>query len=503
MFDNVSSGFELFFTPSGLALTALGCFLGLVIGVLPGLGPLMGIILLTPVAFYLEPVVGMGLLIAIYVGGSCGGAISAILLRIPGTPLAAATLLDGYPMAQKGRAAEAVGLAISSSALGGLIGGVVLILLSPVLADFALNFGPFEYFALTLLGMISIAVVSRESTLKGLMAACLGLLLATVGADKFTQFNRFTFDSDFLLAGFHLVAIIVGLFAFSEVFREIESGGLNTSKKVGSVRVSFSSIRQVIKNPINLTRSSLIGTFFGALPGAGGVISSFTSYAVAKAHAKPGEHYGEGEAGGVIATESANNACCGGSLIPSLALAVPGDAVCAVLMGSLILLGFFPGPDLFEKNGDVVGGIFLAYIFANIVLIFIGIWLAPVFSSVVNLKKRYLIPIIVLLSTVGTYSLQSSMFDLWTMLLFGVVGYFLRKYDFPLAPVVIGLVLGPLCEENLRRSLIFSGGDYGVFFDRPISATVMLINVALLMLIFMPKKLKPLNFLSKMARRKT
>ncbi|WP_136443779.1 tripartite tricarboxylate transporter permease [Pacificoceanicola onchidii] len=491
MLEILSQGLPGFLTPQALMMVTVGTFAGLIIGVLPGLGPLMGIVLLTPIAVYLDQVAAMSLLVAVYVGGSCGGAVSAILLRIPGTPLAAATLLDGYPMAAKGKSGEAIGLAVAASAVGGIIGGIFLVFLSPLLANVALKFGPFEYFAITLMGLLSVSIVSQGSAVKGLTVAALGLFIATFGADKFSQYNRFTFGTDALLGGFHIVAVIVGLFAFSEMFLEIERGGLDEKKDGQAGRVPFfKSLGALVPRWKNLLRSSTVGTLFGILPGAGGVISSFTSYAIAKSNAGPDEKFGEGEPNGVIATESANNACCGGALIPSFALGVPGDAAAAVLMGSLILIGYFPGPTLFENHIDIVGGIFLAYLFANVALAFLGIWLAPLFAFTLRIKKRQLIPIITVLAIVGTFSIRWSVFDLWTMLGFGIIGYLLRRANYPLAPVVIGLVLGPICEENLRRSLLFSNGDYGIFFERPISATIMAINVAVFTWIFVPPALK-------------
>lgn len=495
MFEILSLGLSGFLTPASLAMVVIGCAFGLVVGVLPGLGPLMGIVLLTPFVFFLPQVAAMGLLIAVYVGGSCGGAVSAILLRIPGTPLAAATLMDGYPMAQKGHSSDAIGLAVAASAVGGIIGGIFLVGLSPVLADFALRFGPFEYFAMTLLGMLSVAVVSEGSAVKGIAVALLGLLVATVGADQFSQYNRFTFGTDNLLGGLHLVAVVVGVFALPEMFIEIEQGGLNASKEYHTKRVRLlPALAGVMRRWITLLRSSALGTFFGALPGAGGVIAAFIAYAVEKSRAKPEDCFGEGEPKGVIATEASNNACVGGTLIPSLALAVPGDAVAAVLLGALILIGYFPGPTLFENNLDVVGGIFLAYIFANVALLFLGVWLAPFFAFVLRAKKRHLIPVVLLLSIGGTFAIRWSVFDLWVMLGFGAVGYVLRKANYPLAPLVIGLVLGPICEENLRRSLLFSGGDYGIFLDRPIAATILYIVFAMLVWICIPARWKSALF---------
>jgi len=479
--DALFSGYELFANPLAIALTIFGCFLGLVIGVLPGLGPLMGIILLLPAAFHLPPVAAMGMLIAVFVGGSCGGAVAAIVLRIPGTPIAAATLLDGYPMAQKGRAGEAIGLAISASAAGGIFGGIILIAFAPVLAEFALRFGPPEYFGLALLGLIAIAVVGREAPLKGFMAGALGLLIATLGTDAISGAQRFTFGYFELSSGFHIVSIVVGLFAISELIVQIRQGGLLDAPQVPKVRMSLSSISLLYKHWFNLLRSSVIGTFFGALPGAGGVISAFSSYAVAKAQSKPEECYGQGAEGGVVATEAANNAAAGGTLIPTMALGVPGDASSAVLMSALILFGYFPGPELFEQNLDVAGGIFLAYIVANITLIFLGFLLTPLFLTILRMRRVYLLPLVLMLSIMGTFSLQSSIFDLWVMLGFGCLGYFLRSSGYPLAPIIIGVVLGPILESNLRRSLLISRDGLSIFWEREISLLILSVTTILVL----------------------
>ena len=480
LLESLGTGFELFFTPLAISLTLLGVLFGLLVGALPGLGPLMGIILLLPVAIGLPPIAAMGLLIAIFVGGSCGGSISAILLRIPGTPLAAATLFDGYPMAQKGRAADAIGIAISASALGGLFGGLVLILAAPVLADFASGFAPPEYTALAITGLIAIAAISGDSILKGLLSGCFGLLLATIGTDEFSTGYRFTFDSYHMLNGFHIVAIVVGLFAISEMAFQMVGNDLTAKPRIDVVRASFSSLLLTLRHWINLIRSSSIGAFFGSLPGAGGVISSFTAYAAAKAAALPEEGYGEGAEGGVVATESANNATVGGTLIPSLALGIPGDASSAVLIGALLILGFFPGPTLFEQQPEIVGGVFMVYLASNVFLLILGILTTPLFVYVLRVPKVHLIPTVLLMCAVGTFALQASVFDLWVMLGFGLIGIVFRAANYPLAPIVIGTILGPLLENNLRRSLLISQDGYWIFLDRPVSAVLMVINVALL-----------------------
>ncbi len=476
----LAEGFQLFFTPLAVGLTAAGLLFGLLVGVLPGLGPLMGIILLLPVAIGLPPVAAMGFLIAIFVGGSCGGSISAILLRIPGTPLAAATLFDGYPLAQKGRVADAVGIAISSSALGGLFGGAVLILAAPLLAQFARGFAPPEFTALAITGLIAIAAISEGSPLKGLVSGCFGLLLATIGTDEFSTGYRFTFGSYHMLSGFHIVAVVVGLFAISEMAFQVMGRDLLDRPNIAFVRPSFATVRMTLRHWKNLLRSSAIGAFFGSLPGAGGDISSFTAYAAAKAAAHPDEKYGEGAEGGIVATESANNATVGGTLVPSLALGIPGDASSAVLIGALLILGFFPGPMLFEQQPAIVGGIYLVYLASNVLLLVLGILVTPIFVYVLRQRKVYLIPTVLLLCAVGTFALQASVFDLWVMLGFGLVGILFRGAGYPLAPVVIGLILGPLLENNLRRSLLISHDGYWIFLERPVSAALLAIDVLLI-----------------------
>ncbi len=355
MIESLVSGFDLFVSPVAIGLTFIGVIIGLLVGALPGLGPLMGIILLLPVAISLPPVAAMGFLIAIFVGGSCGGSISAILLRIPGTPLAAATLFDGYPMAKKGRSSDAIGIAISASALGGLFGGLVLILASPVLAKFASDLAPPEYAMLAITGLFAIAIISGGSLVKGLASGCFGLLLSTIGADEFSTGYRFTFGSHNMLNGFHIVAVVVGLFVISEMAHQIMGKDLLKKPDVKVARPGFGSIVLTLHHWVNLLRSSGVGVFFGALPGAGGVISSFTSYAIAKAWSKPEEKYGEGAEGGVVATESASNATVGGTLVPTLSLGIPGDASSAMLFGALLILGFVPGPACSSSNPRWLG----------------------------------------------------------------------------------------------------------------------------------------------------
>lgn len=478
--DLILGGISLAFSVKAVTLVFIGTLLGVIIGAIPGLGPLMGIILLLPVVISLTPVEGVGLLMAIFVGGSCGGAISAILLGIPGTPLAAATLLDGYPMAKKGRHSEAVGLAFTSSALGGLIAGIFLIFFTPMIAQFANKFAPPEYAALAILGLVSIAVVAKERTLKGIIAGLLGLLLATIGTDDLTDGTRFTFDTFHLLGGFHIVSICFGLFAISEVAIQLAQRGQKTKIDLKIKKIQISSLFIIFRHIPNLVRSSIVGAFIGALPGTGGVTSAFTAYSISKGRAKPEEKYGDGAPGGVVATESANNATCGGVMIPTLSLGIPGDASSAILMSVLLILGYFPGPELFKNSPEVVGGIFYVYILANIFLLGIGVFMAPVFASILKVREGRLFPIVLLSCAIGTFAVQYSVFDLWAMLGFGVLGTLMRAAKYPLAPVVIGVVLGPIAELNIRKSLLLSDNGFWIFLQRPISLTIIVLAVIVL-----------------------
>ena len=471
-----------------LGATAFGVFVGIIVGILPGLGPLLGLTLLTPLAMGMNPLTGMGLLLGIFVGGTCGGAISAVLLGIPGTPIAAATLFDGYPMAQRGRAPLAVGLAISASAIGGMIGGLFLIFASPLLASVARRFAPPEHFSLALTGIVMIAIVSRGSTLKGFMVGLTGLLISTIGMDPYVSKMRFTFGSMRLAGGIGIVPMVIGLFAVSEMFRQIELGGLDVNPKIRAFRAPLDSIRVTLARGWHLLRSSMIGTFVGALPGTGSVIASFLSYSVAKASCRTPEEYGTGIPEGVIATESANNACCGGVLIPSLSLAILGDPSSAMLLAALMLLGFLPGPELFAVHPGMVGGIFLAYVVANVFLLVIGLAFVPVFVGILNIEKRWLVPFVLLLCVVGAYGMETDVHDLWVMLVFGGIGYVLQKHDFPVAPLVIARVLGPIMEENFRRALIMSANEYSVFVSRPITAVILIVNVVALLVSLVPKR---------------
>lgn len=469
-----------------LGFTAIGVLMGIIIGVLPGLGPLLGMVLLVPFAMYMEPTAGLSLLLGVFVGGTFGGAVTAILLRIPGTPIAAATLLDGHPMATSGRAPEALGLAVSASAIGGIVGGLYLILGAPILAQFALRFAPPEYFALAFAGIVCIAIVSRGSTIKGLIVGCLGLLIATIGIDPFAFFYRFTFDTQWLIGGIGIVPLVLGLFAVSEMLSQIQAGNLNSSAGVKNIRLPPSTVVDTVKRSVNVIRSSSIGTLIGALPGAGSVIAAFVSYAAAKGASKEPDSFGKGNPDGVIATEAANNACCGGALIPSLALALPGDPCTAILLAAILLLGFIPGPQLFANSPEIITGIFSSYMIANVFLLIFGLFLVPLFVWFVNVRKVFLIPAILVLCVVGSFGVTNSVQDLWFMPIFALIALALIRFDYPLAPLTIAPVLGPILEENFRRSLIMSADDVMIFFTRPICTTILVVSAIALVVSVLP-----------------
>ena len=463
-------------------MLAIGLVLGIIIGALPGVGPLLGVVLAIPFTFHMDPVSGVALLIGIYQGGSYGGALTAAILGIPGTPMAAATLLDAYPMALAGRASEAVTLSTIGSAFGGILGGIVLIFTAPSLAKIAISFGPAETFALALLGMTAIATLSQGSTVKGLLSGLLGLSLATVGNDPITGFTRFNFGTTRLEGGITFVALLVGLFAVSEVLMQLERPvrAYEGSRRVG---VSWPAFRTLKTKIVGYVRSSLVGVVVGVIPGIGGVTSSFLSYKLAKDFSRHPERFGKGEADGVIASEAANSATTGGALIPMLAIGIPGDPVVAAMMGGLLIHGLTPGPALFFYNKEVLYGIFAAFMVGAVLLLPFGLAMIPGLLRVLRIPQSILMAGVVLLSTLGTFAVQRQVFDIWQMWFFGLLGYAMRKARFPLAPLIIGFVLGPIFEVNIRRTTIVAGDDFiGFLGGRPIALLVF--SLIVLALIF-------------------
>lgn len=469
----------------GYVLLAIagGTLLGLVMGALPGLTAAMAIALLLPLTFGMPPVMGVGMLLGTLCGAIAGGSVSATLLNIPGTPSSVATTLDAFPMARSGQAGRALGIAIVASFLGGIFSAVVLSILAPPIAEFALRFGAPEYFSLSIFGLVIIASVSKNLA-KGLAAGLIGLLLATVGSDPMVGSMRFTYGNMSLLTGINLLPALIGLFAVSQVLADVVDYFKTEKADTSTTSVDKASPRwlEVIKHWRVVLSSSVIGTIVGAIPGAGGSIASFLSYDQAKKMSKTPERFGKGHSEGIIASESSNNSLVGGSLIPMLTLGVPGEAATAVLMGGLMIQGIRPGPTLFTEQGAIIYGIFIAFFVANIFMMLFQWFGIRLFIKILQIPRKLLMAMILAFCVIGVYAVDSNIFNVYLMLVFGVLGFFLNKYGFGTAPVILGMILGPIAESNLRRALLVSGGDWSVFVLRPISLAFLV--VALLFLAF-------------------
>ncbi|GAU75556.1 tripartite tricarboxylate transporter permease [Fusibacter sp. 3D3] len=475
-FDLLLNGFANILQPSVLILVFLGVTGGIMVGSLPGLTATMGIALLIPFTFGMPIESSMAMLLGIFSGAIYGGSISAILIRTPGTPAAAATLLDGYPLTLRGEAGRALSMSVFSSFVGGFTGALIMTFLSPQISKLALEFGPAEYFALSIFGLSIIISVSGGSILKGLIAGVFGLLIATVGLDPISAYPRFTFGIMDLFEGPSFIPTLIGLFALAEVFKGVEN--IVTQPKIESKITQLLPSRADIKiSAKTIIKSSIMGTFIGAIPGAGSDIAAFVGYGEAKRTSKHPEEFGKGAIEGIAAAEASNNACTGGAMIPLLSLGVPGDAVTAVLLGAFIMQGLRPGPLLYRDHLDVVYSVFASMMVANVVMFIVGTFGVKFFAKVITINRNILLPVIFLLSLVGAYSMRNSMFDVGLAIGFGVLGYFLQRFEFPVSPILLALILGPMAEGNLRRALVISKGSMDIFFMRPISAILLLAAV--------------------------
>ena len=493
-FDQLVLGFvDILHLPNLLSIT-IGVLVGITVGALPGLTATMAVAIMTPITFSLPPEIGITLLLGVFVGGIYGGSIPAILLRTPGTPSAIATLFDGYPMTEKGEAGRALYMALFASVCGGLISALILMAVAPQLARVALKFGPAEYFGLTVFGISIISSVAGKRMVKGLITGVLGVMLSIVGMDWVTGVPRFTFGSTDMLGGFSLIPVLIGVFAASEVFHlALQSVGTRATfrAQINKIYIGFNEMKGYLGTII---RSGLIGTFIGIVPGTGGPIAAFIAYSEGKRFSKHPEKFGTGTPEGVAAAESANNATTGGTLVPMLTLGIPGDAVTAVLVGAFMIQGLQPGPLLFVQHGRTVFALFAGLFVANIILFIFGIFGLRFFAKVGNVPARIQAPIILLFCFVGSYAVANSMLDVGVMLAMGVVGYFMRKYQFPGAPLVIGRILGPLVEKSLRQSLTTSHGNWMIFLKSPISAIFLFLTLASILFPFIRKRRKKGNY---------
>lgn len=478
--DAFSLGLEHVLTLSALVAILVGTVLGVAVGVLPGLGSVIGITMVLPFTYSMEQIPALALMLGIYCGSVYGGSISAIVINTPGTPQAAATALDGFPMAQRGDADLAIGWATAASAIGGLFSVAVLIIAAPQLAAFSLNFTAIEYFALGIFALICIANVSRGAMAKGLLAGAIGLFLATVGLDHVTGDMRFTFGSFEMTAGISLIPAIVGLFALSEVF--IRASESTVVKEVITHKVGFRlpPLSDWTPRLWLLLKSCAIGSFIGTLPGTGAATSAFIAYSEAKRSAPHKEKLGTGEPDGIVAAESANNAVTGSAMVPTLALGIPGDPVTAVMLGTFIVHGLTPGPRLFTENLDLVYAVFLILVAVNILMFFVGALGSQLFTRALKVPEPLLMTMVVVIAIVGAYGVRGNPLDLVTAFLAGVGGFILRKAGFPLAPLVIGMVLSQMIENSLRQGLLLTRGSFLAFFERPIALTLFILTAVML-----------------------
>ncbi|MDX1635711.1 MAG: tripartite tricarboxylate transporter permease [Marinobacter sp.] len=469
-------GFAVALTPHNLMFALFGAFIGTLIGALPGLGPANGVAILIPLAFTLglQPETAMILLTSVYAGAMYGGRISSILLNIPGDEPAMMTCLDGYPMAQKGRAAEALAVSALASFAGGLIGTIGLILLAPVLARFALTFGPAEYFALFMLAFATLGGITGKNPVKTVVAAALGIMIATVGIDISTGTQRYTFGVLELFEGIDFILAIVGLFAISELlfFIEHRAGAGRKLIKVGKLMLRPKELLSAVPT---MFRGGILGFISGVLPGAGASLGSFISYTLEKRVLGKKGSFGEGDIRGVAAPEAGNNGASSGALVPMLTLGVPGSGTTAVLLAMLISLNITPGPLMFTQNADIVWGVIVALLIGNVLLLILNIPLIGFFVKLLSVPPMYLLPIVTMVAFVGIYSISHSTFDLYFMVAFGVAGYVLRKLEIPLVPIILGMLLGPEMEKNLGHALVLSDGDWSTLWGTPLALGLWLV----------------------------
>jgi putative tricarboxylic transport membrane protein len=470
----------------------IGVIVGIMVGVLPGLSPSIGVALMLPVTYGLDPISALVLLVSVYLASNYGGSITAIAINTPGTPGAVATTFDGYELTKQGKPLHALLTSLTASTVGGLIGTIILILFSVPLASLALSFESYEYFALGVFGLTIISSLAGKSPLKGFISSGIGLLLITIGFDTQLPFSRFSMGIPDLADGIAFIPALIGLFALGEIFFSIEKSGSSEEKK--KAKVDFSdklSWKELFKMKYLMLKASVIGTLVGCIPGAGGTIATFIAYDNAKSSSKHPEKFGKGSLEGVAAPEAANNGSVGGALVPLLTLGIPGSASTAVLIGALMIHKLNPGPQLFDKEPGLVYGIFISLFFANIFMFFVGLMGNKVWIKIIAAPKSLLYPIILALSFIGSYFIQNSIFDVGVCIAFGILGWLMKRGDFPTAPVILGLILGKMIEENLRLSLV--KGEWLDFFTRPGSLIIIILALVSFFLPYIKKRLNKIH----------
>lgn len=466
-------------TPAGLGILLLGCVVGIFFGAVPGLSAFMAVALFVPVTYALEPAQGFRLLVGLYVGGTTGGLIASILLNIPGTPSSIATCFDGSPMAKHGQGGKAIGVGVLASTVGGMISYMIMSFMAPTLAEFSLKFSPYEYFSVTLFALTMVLVMASGKMARGLLATLIGLMLATVGRAPVTTTARYTFGLRMLYNGFPLIVVLLGVFAIKEVLstaEEVKKNERISRIEIEKFRGFGISPREAWSYKWQMLRAALIGTGIGILPGVGASVAGMVSYVTAKRCSKRSEEYGRGCVEGVVASETANNAVVGGAFIPLLALGIPGDSITAMILGAFMIHGLTPGPLLFSTSGDIVYGIFAACIVATVMVCFVELGGVHFFIKLMDVPKHILMPIILVMCVIGAMAANNIIYDVYSLLVFGLVGYFLYKFNLSVGCFVLAYILGGYLEDYLLKALMYST-SVKPFFTRPISGTFLIITI--------------------------
>jgi putative tricarboxylic transport membrane protein len=483
----ILEGLQMIFTPGCLLIMALGVAIGIIFGAIPGLSATMAIALFLPITFEMDAAHGIALLLALYVGGISGGLISAILINIPGTAASIATTWDGHPMALKGEAPKALGVGIVFSFLGTLFGVVLLMAIAQPIADFAVTFSPMEYFAIGLFSMTMVIGLSGDSIVRGCIAGLFGVALGTVGLAPIDSVKRYTFGIYDMQSGFDLLPVLIGLYAVTEIFMLSKRRGEaaadmsgEVDKKSLKIKGFGFSIKEFKSQLGNLVRSSVIGAAVGILPGIGGSAANVLAYSASKSASKHPEKYGTGIIDGIVASETSNNASIGGAMVPLLTLGIPGDTNTAMLLGGLIVQGLAPGPMLFSTNGSFVYAIYIALLLASFVMLIEEFFGLRLFVKLLNIPKHILLPVIFVMCVVGAFATNNRMFDVFSIFIFGAIGYIFNMVKLPLPPVILGFIMGPIVEEKLRSGLMYTNGNFFAFFQRPVTACFMILTILVL-----------------------
>lgn len=482
MMDLLISGFQIVFTPLTFIYILGGTVLGVIFGALPGVSASMAVVLAMTFTYTMEPLVAIAFLVAVYCAAITGGGITAILFKIPGTPSSAPTTFDGYPMATRGEAGKALGISLMTSAIGGTFAAIAMFLLSPQLASAALKFGPSELFAVSFLGLSVLTCLDGGNVVQTIISGLMGLWLATIGMDPLDGFPRFTWGTSTLISGIEMIPVMIGMFAITEVLKQtVKHTELENLDKSGKkVKTKLTSIKELWEMKGTITRSGILGTIVGILPGAGATIASFLSYTTEVKVSKHPERYGKGEPRGVAASETANNAATGGAMVPLLALGIPGGNAAAIMMSALVLKGVQMGPLLLKNQPEFLSSVFASMIVTNIIMVVVAMAIAKIFAKILAIPYSILGTVIALLAAIGSFALANNTGDVLLMVIAGVLGYVFDYLNFNAAALILGLVLGTMCEANLRRAIMLENGNLAAVFGKPITAVLMIACIAML-----------------------